>query len=351
MRRKLSRLVAVAGAVIVLAAVGPLGRAAAATPPEPGQFALTPTPAADGQARHYFKLAVDPGHSGRVVIVVINVGSAPITLRLGTSNGATAANSGSAFGPLTRPCAGIGCWVTGLPETVTVRQHSSEEVPFQVAVPARTEPGQYLAGITATPATAPKPVKIKSSGHTGTGTQVVILQRVSVGVAVTVGPLDRLDTKVVITGVTASWIETLVRLGVNVRNDGQRFTKGAGHMACQVAGVTRSYPVEMDTVLPRDTAALQVNGIGMRAGSWPCTVTIKDSGGHTDTWAGTVTVPAEVAAATKRIGQNDYVVPAEPGIPTWAIVLIVLGGLILFSIWALILRRSHDKNRARPAGD
>jgi hypothetical protein len=350
MRRKLSRLAAVAGAVIVLAVAGPLGRAAAATPPAPGQFALTPTPA-DGQSRHYFKLAVDPGHSGRDVIVVSNVGSTPITLRLGTSNGVTAANSGSAFGPLATPCAGIGCWVAGLPKTVTVGPHSGEEVPFRVAVPAGTRPGQYLAGITATPATAPKPVKLKTTGHTGTGTQVVILERVSVGVAVTVGPLASLDTKIDVTGVTAGWIQTLVRLSVNVRNVGQRFTKGSGTMTCQLAGGARSYPVYMDTVLPGDTAALQVNGVGMHTGSWPCTIRVKDSGGHTDTWAGTVTVPAAVAAATKRIGQNDYVVPAEPGIPAWAIALIVLGGLILFSIWALILRRSHDKNRARPADD
>jgi len=36
------------------------------------------------------------------------------------------------------------------------------------------------------------------------------------------------------------------------------------------------------------------------------------------------------------------------GIPAWAIVLMVLAGLILFSIWALILRRSHDKNLDNP---
>jgi hypothetical protein len=61
-----------------------------------------------------------------------------------------------------------------------------------------------------------------------------------------------------------------------------------------------------------------------------------------------VIVPAEAAAATKRIGENDYVVPPGAGIPGWAIVLMVLGGLILFSIWALILRRSHNKNVSNP---
>jgi hypothetical protein len=80
---------------------------------------------------------VAPRRSARDVIVVSNVGSTAITLRLGTSDGVTAANSGSAF-----------------------------------------------------------------------------------------GPLASLDTKVDVNGVTAGWIQTLVRLSVNVRNVGQRFTKG-----------------------------------------------------------------------------------------------------------------------------
>jgi hypothetical protein len=44
------------------------------------------------------------------------------------------------------------------------------------------------------------------------------------------------------------------------------------------------------------------------------------------------------------------VVPPGAGIPGWAIALVVLGGLILFSIWALILRRNHGKNLGNPTG-
>ncbi|HEY5398683.1 MAG TPA: hypothetical protein VIL16_25210 [Trebonia sp.] len=346
MRRKLSQAVAILGALGALVAAGPLGQAAAAVP-GPGQFALTPAPGASGQPRPYFTLAIDPGGSVRDTIVVSNIGSTAITLRLGTSDGITAAYSGSAYGPLATACREIGCWVADLPRTVTVGPHSEQDVPFRVTVPAGTAPSQYLAGISATPATAPKPVKLKLTQHSGT--RVVIVQQVSVGVAVTVGQLARLRVKINIAGVTAGWIGTLVRLSVNLRNDGQRFTKGTGHITCQLDGTTHTYPIDMDTVLPGDTAALQVNGIGMHTGSWPCTIRIANSGGHVDTWAGTVVVPAETAAATKRIAENDYEVPPGDGIPGWAIVLMVLAGLILFSIWALILRRNHDKNLGNPS--
>jgi hypothetical protein len=341
----LSQVVAILGALVALVAVGPLGQAAAAVPGA-GQFALTPAPGPSGQSRPYFTLAIDPGGSVRDAIVVSNTGSTAITLRLGTSDGITAAYSGSAYGPLATSCGKIGCWVTDLPRTVTVGPHSEQDVPFRVTVPAGTAPSQYLAGISATPATAPKPVKLKLTQRSGT--QVVIVQQVSVGVAVTVGQLARLRVTMNIAGVTAGWIETLVRISVNVRNVGQRFTKGTGRITCQLDGTTHTYPVDMDTVLPGDTAALQVNGIGMHTGDWPCTVRITSSAGHVDTWAGTVIVPAETAAATKRIAKNDYVVPPRAGIPGWAIVLIVLAGLILFSIWALILRRNHAKNVGNP---
>lgn len=46
-----------------------------------------------------------------------------------------------------------------------------------------------------------------------------------------------------------------------------------------------------------------------------------------------MTVPKTVAPATKRIASNDYVAASGPSIPLWAIVLIILAGLILFSVW------------------
>jgi hypothetical protein len=350
MRTKLTQVLVVLGVLVVLvvlATAGSAGRASAAVP-APGQFALTPAPGAGGQPRPYFTLAVAPGGSVQETIVVSNVGVTTITLRLGTSDGVTAANSGSSYGPLVTPCRAIGCWVTGLPPTVTVGPHSQQAVPFRVTVPAGTAPGQYLAGVSATPATAAKPVTLKSTGRAGT--RVVIVEQVSVGVAVTVGPLAALRAKMDITGVTADWIGTLVRLSVNVRNDGRRFTKGTGYITCQLDGTTLTYPVDMDTVLPGGEAALQVNGTGMHSGTWLCTVALTDSPAGTASWTGNVVVPAAVAAATKRIAPNDYAVPSSPGIPIWAIVLMVLGGFLLFSVWALILRRSHDKNLGKPTG-
>ena len=120
-------------------------------------------------------------------------------------------------------------------------------------------------------------------------------------------------------------------------------------MSCADGGVTRSYPVSMDTVLPGQGAGLQVNGTGMHQGTWQCSVKVKEVDGGTATWSGSVTVASTQPAATKRVGQNAYVAPGGGGIPAWAIVLMVLGGLILFSLWAVLLRRQRNRNLQPPA--
>jgi hypothetical protein len=367
MNTTMSKLVAVA-AVGLIGSVGLVGAgrgdaaiAATAAPaasavraqsgvaaPGASQFTLAPAPAANGALRPYFILSIAPGRSAEDVIMFGNRGSTAQDYRVGVTAGRTAANSGSAYGGLSGHCVGPACWVSGLPRTVTLAPNTQEEIRFQVAVPASARPGQYLAGITATPEQAPEPVTLGTHGHAST--TVIVVSRVIIGVALTVGRLSALRTEINITGVTAAWIDSIVRLGVDIRNRGQRFTKGAGGLSCALGGVSRRYPVIMDTVLPGDAAALQVNGDGMRAGNWVCTVRIKDSGGRIDTWSGVVTVPASVPAATRPIANGDYVAPPGDTMPSWAIVLMVLGGLILFSLWALILRRSHDRNLGNRSG-
>ena len=53
-------------------------------------------------------------------MIVSNQGAVAQRLDVGTAQAVTAQNSGSAFGQFSRQCAGVGCWVTGLPPVVTV---------------------------------------------------------------------------------------------------------------------------------------------------------------------------------------------------------------------------------------
>jgi hypothetical protein len=352
MHRRLSRAAAVA-AVAVIAAVstvtaGPAGRARAAEPTAPGGFTVAPALSASGQPRGYFKLSAAAGHSAMDVVSFGNDSSSTERLRVGVTNGVTATNSGSAYGNLTSRCSGTACWVIGIPKTVTLAPHTSEEIEFEVKVPDGTSAAQYLAGITASPETASRPVKLNSGKNSST--QVVIVPRVVIGVAVTVGKLSAMKVRTTVTGVTAGWVSGLPRLTVDVRNSGQRFTQGSGKLSCASGGSRHSFGLSMDTVLPGTGAGLPVNATGLSQGTWQCSVHLTETGGTTVSWTGKVNVPASSPAKTKRVsspaGSAAYEAPSG-GIPAWAIGLMVVGGLLLFTLWAMFLRRERNRRLSR----
>jgi len=82
-------------------------------------FGVAPTQLPDGQARPYFTESVASGHSAVDTAVITNRGSKTLALVVSASTGITAVNSGSSYYGSFKPCVGTGCWVSGLPTTVT----------------------------------------------------------------------------------------------------------------------------------------------------------------------------------------------------------------------------------------
>jgi len=335
------RAVALALAVVLaaLAAVIPALPAAAAPAVGNGQFGITPAPGSSGTPAPYFVMTVAAGQSVVGTAIISNPGTRTVTLRIGRSAGITAGNGGSAFNPLFGGCSGSACWVTGLPGTVTVPAGMGDRQPFIVHVPARTAPGQYLAGITVESNASPRSVQVGSNGK-GAQARAVIIDQVTVAVAVTVGSLDQLTTRLQIPAVTGVAIGQLGRLSIVLRNTGQTFTGARGRASCTAAGQRYAYTVIAGTVLPHGQAAIPVNASGLPKGrAVSCTVLLGYGHGLTVRWAGTVTVPALPATRIYHTGAGAYtVVPAGPSVPPWAIALMIIGVLAL-AVMAVLLRR------------
>jgi hypothetical protein len=330
-------------AAALLVALGGPAPAAAAPDPGTGPFGLVPAPAAAGQARAYFSLTIGPGRSAGDTAVISNEGTVTERLRILLSGGVTAANSGSAFEAARRPCTGVACWLSGLPGTVTLAPGARKALPFRVRVPARTRPAQYLAGITAESAIAPRPVRVGSNGHASA--RAIIIDQVTVGVAVTVGSLARMRTAVRIPGVSGGWVGSTPRLYIPVRNIGQTFTRATGTVACQAGGQRHSYRVIMETVLPAGGAVLPVNAPGLTSGSWPCAVRLRTAAGGLITWSGTVTIPQRVLTRTYHPAKGVYVSLPQRTVPPWAIALLALGSLLLITLVTLLVRRGRQPAR------
>jgi hypothetical protein len=335
---------AVLGVLTAAAPVLPAAAAVAAGPVGNGKFGLTPTADSTGRADPYFTLTVAAGHSASRAALLSNLGTAREKLKVSRSTGVTAANGGSAFSRSFQRCAGPGCWVTGLPGTVTLAPGTSEKLPFTVHVPAGTANGQYLAGITAELAKRPPPVKVGSNGKATA--RAVIVEQVTVAVVVNVGPLSRLTTRLRIRGVSGAAIGATARLSIALDNTGQTFARGTGQATCTVDGKRHSSAVNAATVLAHDHATIAVNAPGIPEGvTVPCTIGIRYGNGLTARWAGLVTVPAPPRTRTYHTGPGAYSVVPERGIPAWAIALSVLGILLLTAL-AVLLMRTRRRSQA-----
>jgi hypothetical protein len=338
--RRLAAAVVVAALAIVTTAIP----AAAVPAGGNGQFGLTPVPDSAGRVAPYFTLTMAAGESVTDTALVSNEGKVGDTLKLSQATGVTAGNGGSAFTQEFQGCAGTGCWVSGLAGEVTLPAGATEKLPFTVRVPAGTPPGQYLAGLTVESAAPPPSVKVGSNGKASA--RAIIIERVTVGVAVTVGVLSQLTTRMRIPDVTGVAIGPTARLNITLANTGQTFARGTGKASCTAAGRSRSFTVYADTVLPHDQAVIAVNGPGLPEGvSMPCAVWIGYGNGLIARWAGSVTVPAPPRTRIIHTGPGAYAVVPENGIPAWAIALIVIGVLVLAALTTLLVLRLRRNSR------
>jgi len=331
------RGLAAAVVVAALAVVAPVLPAAAAPAGGNGQFGLTPVPDSAGRVAPYFTLTMAAGESATDIALVSNEGLLAEKLKLSRATGVTAGNGGSAFSQEFKGCSGTGCWVSGLAGEVTLPAGAAEQLPFVVRVPAGTPQGQYLAGLTVEAAVPPPSVQVGSNGKASA--RAIIIQRVTVGVAVTVGVLSQMTTRLRIPDVSGQAIGPTARLNIGVANTGQTFAHGTGKASCTAAGRSRSFTVFASTVLPHDQAVIAVNAPGLPEGvSMPCAVWLGYGNGLIARWAGQVTVPAPPRVHIVHTGPGAYAIVPDAGIPTWAIALLAVGALLLAAMAVVLLR-------------
>lgn len=351
--------------LLALAALLPALAAAATPSPSPspsssssapglgiaGAFGIAPAPNSLGQEAGYFQLTVAPGHSVAATAMVFNLADTAKTLLIGRSVGVTATNGGSAYLPASSKCSGPACWVTGLPSKVTLPANAREQLHFTVSVPAGTTPGQYLSGIAAEPAARPRPVKVGSNGKASVG--AVIIEDVTVGVAISVGKPSKFVTRLAIPAVQGTIAGQDARLSLQLDNTGQTFAKGKGTASCTAAGKRHSYAVTTGTILPGDHAQVAINAPGLPRGTAiPCAVQLHYGKDQSVRWAGAVTVPASPTTHIVHVGSGVYAEIPQSGIPAWAIALIVIGVLLLGGVSFVFYRlyRSHRPTGAHRGG-
>ncbi len=345
--RPIPRIAGAAAALTTLAiacAAGIPASAATSSGPVFGPFGMTPSPAATGQPRSYFNLSLRPGQSATDSVIVTNLSDSSERLQLRVSKGVTATNSGSAYENFVRRrCTGPSCWVSDLPHILVLAPKERRLVGFAVKVPRGIRPGQYLSGITLLAAKKPKSVRVSRKGPASA--RAIIIDEVTVGVAVTIGDLSRLSSGLRIGQTTTVWVGKTPRLNIPVRNTGQTFLHAVGRVRCLSGGRSHSYRVVMSTVLPGESAVLPVNARGLQVGSASCAVRLRPSSGRLASWNGTVALASTTITKTYHPSKGVYVSLPEQTMPFWAVALMVLGGLILAVLVLVFVQRQRMTGR------
>jgi hypothetical protein len=330
-------------AVTATCAVTPAGASAASAGTGAGCRTVHVGPVHSAAVAHssYFQLRVAPGRAVRQAVIVANPQRHACKVTLLPAYGQTAINSGDTYPAATsgRRCVETSCWLSRLPTRVTVPARTRRTVPFVVSVPARTRPGQYLAGVVAQPAVRARAPR----GRAGFGAAVIA--RVAIGVAVTVP--GALRPHLTIPAVTLDTSGTRPLLRIVVRDPGNTWEHPAGGAVIRVGKAHRTFGVRSSTVLPRDSATLPLPVAGIPRGGWPTLVELwYDHHRKKAVWRGRLGYPTPPKASADSNAQRDLVVVGA-GVPLWAKALIGgLGGsvlgLLLVAFWLYRRRRGDD---------
>jgi LPXTG-motif cell wall-anchored protein len=172
------------------------------------------------------------------------------------------------------------------------------------------------------------------------GSRAVVMEMVTIGVAVTVGDLSAMRTRLRIAAVQGSAIGQLARLNIRLGNTGQTFSRAAGTASCAAGGRQRTYSVRAGTILPGDSALITVNTPGLPLGATvPCVIHVGYGSGQAARWAGAVSVPGSLAVRYAHTGDGVYAQLPQSGIPVWGIALIGIGSALLAGVGVLLYRQ------------
>jgi hypothetical protein len=306
-----------------------------------------PVVATDATSTGYFDLTLEPGERTRAALLVANPAPRTCRVLLLPAYGRTAVNSGNTYPPVLagQPCVGSSCGLAGLPRTVSVPTGTRQEVPFEVAVPAGTAPGQYLAGVVAQPADVTGPSAAPTAGQGEVSAQVVAV--VALGVAVTVPGALRPAMEVAEVRVTAAGAQGMPTMLVTERNSGNTWERAKVQVEVTAGGTPHRFAADSATVLPGNSAVLSLPVSGVPAGSHRTRVTLTYGNGARAVFDQVVAFPAQLRASVDESGN----VTLTTGVPRW--VYWVLGGLaasvLVLLAGLLVLLRSGSMPAARRA--
>ena len=206
-----------------------LGNAAIASAQAPN-FGIRPQEAGKG----YFEYTIAAGETVQDVLVANNPNDAPLSLNIWTARGVTMAAGGITFA---EDSSGPAQWITlsdaGI---VEIPAQTTLNLPFEVAVPAGTPPGEYVAGFLARPEELPAATPLAAEGATGNESsfEVKVVSQVGVTVIITVPWANQCEAA--ISSLTSTSDKGRWQFAIGMQNTGNMHFNSTGEVIARPVG-------------------------------------------------------------------------------------------------------------------
>jgi hypothetical protein len=309
--------------------------------------------------RAYFEYTLEAGQEVTDVLVAHNASETPLVLNLDVVRGKTMSTGGITFAQDT---SGAAQWVTLADAgTVVVPQQSSLELPFRVAIPPGTPPGEYVVGFLATPADGSHQYQLAS--NTQSNLQVQVVSQVGVALILTVPSASRCETT--ISSLASTSHNGRWKFGIGLQNTGNMHIKGRGEVVARAASGGEPIvqtPFEIDYFIPGDTIEYPLTvETYPAAGDYQIDVTLLTDCGYAADFSQLVSISrtdveqaiteAQAEGKPVQVDANAaYLLAQAELVRSLGLLLGGVAALIISATVVVIVLRRRNRNPFYPAG-
>jgi hypothetical protein len=298
----------------------------------------TPTPGSQiSKQGHFFLLDAAPGSTITQSFRVNNPNDHPVSVTIEAVDAITGELTGVQLGKPGSPKSLTSRWVVVSTPEITLAPSTYRDIPFTVHVPADANPGQYLAGVSASvPLSAADAAAAKApSGQAGFSMAIRFQRAIAVEIDVPGPRAPRLQ----VSGVDPQATPGGVNLGVHMANVGNAFARGSG--VIRVADTNTDQSFKIDTFVAGTSIVYPMQWTKtVVPGTHHVEVDLSYEDGRRTSWTGTVVIAGDAQNRLENALRNVTI--HQHASRSW-LVLALVGALALLLVGAAIVLRRRGR--------
>jgi hypothetical protein len=293
--------------------------------------AAVPDGASTSPNGDFYLLEGAPGAVITQPIKIANTNRHPVDVTIEPVDAGTSSSTGTQYEEPGTAKARTARWISVSSPQITLGADKERTLPFTVRIPEGTQPGQYLAAMSASVPKDPAAKRGAKPNQAAMSLQFTFQRVIAVQINVP-GPMA---PKLVVTGAQPKATPDGVSLGLHIANQGNAFAHGKGSV--RVASTNTDVNFRIDTFVSGTSIVMPVKWTSeVVPGTHKVQVDLQYEDGRRTSWNADIVIAGAAQAALEQALNNLHV--TQGGGPPWLLILAVILG-VFFIAGAVTLRR------------